>query len=158
MVSYLQSKAQLWSLPYIPYPLYNAIMAPTCDLCILVFCIVTAKCTVVCIELVCMDINTFLFMSISRCTSSCSMYGNQLLSTVPALALCGTSTFSGYSTRVSQCKITLCGLSTSALQYKVALCGHCRSSEVAKHSSFADQSESVIDHCDDHDWCPSGIW
>ena len=39
-------------------------MAPTCDLCILVFCIVTAKCNVVCIELVCMDINTFSFMSI----------------------------------------------------------------------------------------------
>ena len=42
-------------------------MAPTCDLCILVFCIVTAKCNVVRIELVCMDINTFLFMSICRC-------------------------------------------------------------------------------------------
>ena len=125
-------------------------MAPTCDLCILVFCIVTAKCNVVRIELVCMDINTFLFMSICRCRAI--NYSVQCLHCVVLQPSVGT-----VHTRVSQCKITLCGLSTSALQYKVALCGHCRSSEVAKHSSFADQSESVIDHYDDHDWCPSRI-
>ena len=128
-------------------------MAPTCDLCILVFCIVTAKCTVVCIELVFMDINTVLYMSIvdaHPCVQCRAInYSVQCLHLHCVVLQPSVGTVHVYHSARLHC--------TSALQYKVALCGHCRGSEVAKHSSFADQSESVIDHYDDHDWCPSGI-